>query len=161
ETGAGVCHTYVDRAANLEMALRIVNNAKTRRPTICNALDTVLVHRDVAATWLPLLASQWKDRVEMHADREAAAVLESAGARALAAAAPDWGREFLALIAAVKVVGSLDEALEHIRQYGSGHSDAIVTDDTQAASRFVAEVDSAAVFVNASTQFTDGGEFGL
>jgi glutamate-5-semialdehyde dehydrogenase len=161
ETGAGVCHTYVDRAANLEMALRVVNNAKTRRPTICNALDTVLVHRDVAASWLPLLASQWQNKVEMHADDEAAGVLESAGARTVKASAADWGREFLALVAGVKVVGSLDEALEHIRQHGSGHSDAIVTEDPQAATRFVNEVDSAAVFVNASTQFTDGGEFGL
>jgi len=161
ETGAGVCHTYIDRAANLEMALRIVNNAKTRRPTICNALDTVLVHRDVAAAWLPQLASEWKGRVELHADREAAALLESGGASIVAASTSDWGREFLALVAAVKVVGNLDEALAHIRQYGSGHSDAIVTEDTHAASRFLAEVDSAAVFVNASTQFTDGGEFGL
>jgi glutamate-5-semialdehyde dehydrogenase len=161
ETGAGVCHTYIDRAANLDMALSVVNNAKTRRPTICNALDTVLVHRAVAPAWLPLLAARWTDQVEMHADQEAASLLEAAGARPVAASGGDWGREFLALVAAVKVVGSLDEALEHIRQYGSGHSDAIVTEDPQAASRFVNEVDSAAVFVNASTQFTDGAEFGL
>jgi glutamate-5-semialdehyde dehydrogenase len=162
ETGAGVCHTYVDRAADPEMALRIVYNAKVRRPTICNALDTLLVHCDIAPTWLPKMAASWAQaRVEMHADPEAARLLQDAGASYVPAAAGDWGREFLSLVAAVKVVGSLDEALEHIRNHGSGHSEAIVTSDTRAASRFLNEVDAAAVYVNASTQFTDGGEFGL
>lgn len=162
ETGAGVCHTYVDRAADPEMALHIVYNAKVRRPTICNALDTLLVHREIAPTWLPKMAASWAQaRVEMHADPEAARLLQEAGVSCVPAPASDWGREFLSLAAAVKVVGSLDDALEHIRTYGSGHSEAIVTSDDRAASRFLNEVDAAAVYVNASTQFTDGGEFGL
>ena len=162
ETGAGVCHTYVDRAADPDMALRIVYNAKVRRPTICNALDTLLVHRTIAASWLPRIAAEWsKAGVEIHADPEASRLLDAAGAASVPAAAGDFGKEFLSLAAAVKVVGSLDEALEHIREHGSGHSEAIVTGDAQAASRFLSEVDAAAVFVNASTQFTDGGEFGL
>ena len=162
ETGAGVCHTYVDRAADPEMAVSIVYNAKVRRPTICNALDTLLVHRDIAQSWLPRMAAEWsKARVEIHADPEASRLLSAAGTASVPAAAEDFGKEFLSLVAAVKVVGGLDEALEHIRKYGSGHSEAIVTSDAQAASRFLNEVDAAAVFVNASTQFTDGGEFGL
>jgi glutamate-5-semialdehyde dehydrogenase len=162
ETGAGVCHTYVDRGADPEMALRIVDNAKVRRPTICNALDTVLVHRDIAASWLPKLAAKWAGgAVEMRAEPVAARMLQGAGPPAVLASEEDWGREFLSLVAAVKVVESLDEALDHIRKYGSGHSEAIVTGDPKAAARFLSEVDAAAVFVNASTQFTDGGEFGL
>ena len=162
ETGAGVCHTYVDRTADEEMALRIVYNAKVRRPTICNALDTLLVHRDIASRWLPRMAAEWsKAGVEIHADAEAARMLSAAGAASVPASAEDWGKEFLSLVAAVKVVGSLDEALEHIGEHGSGHSEAIVTQDEAAATRFLNEVDAAAVFVNASTQFTDGGEFGL
>jgi glutamate-5-semialdehyde dehydrogenase len=162
ETGAGVCHTYVDRAADPEMALRIVYNAKVRRPTICNALDTLLVHREIAPTWLPKIAAEWgRADVEIHADPEAARIFNSAGLAFVSASQDDWGKEFLSLVAAVRVVGSLDEALEHIRHYGSGHSEAIVTSDDRAAGRFLNEVDAAAVFVNASTQFTDGGEFGL
>ena len=162
ETGAGVCHTYVDRAADPEMALRIVYNAKVRRPTVCNALDTLLVHREIAASWLPAIAEEWKKAgVEIHADAEAARVLSDAGAASVPASPEDFGTEFLSLTAAVKIVGSLEEALEHIRTHGSGHSEAIVTGDARAASRFLKEVDAAAVFVNASTQFTDGGEFGL
>ena len=130
ETGAGVCHTYVDRGADPEMALRIVYNAKVRRPTICNALDTVLVHRDIASSWLPRAAAEFsKARVEVHADPEAARLLKAAGAGFVPASEEDWGREFLGLVAAVKVVDSLDGALEHIRTYGSGHSEAIVTGD--------------------------------
>ncbi|HTG89505.1 MAG TPA: glutamate-5-semialdehyde dehydrogenase [Vicinamibacterales bacterium] len=162
ETGAGVCHTYVDQSADQDMALRIVYNAKVRRPTICNALDTLLVHRDLAPAWLPKMAAEWgKAHVEIRADGESSRYLGSAGAPFVPAAAEDWGKEFLSLVAAVKVVGSLDEALDHIREYGSGHSEAIVTGDDAAAARFLNEVDAAAVFVNASTQFTDGGEFGL
>jgi glutamate-5-semialdehyde dehydrogenase len=162
ETGAGVCHTYVDRSADPEMALRIVYNAKVRRPTICNALDTLIVHRDLAPAWLPKMAAEWsKAGVEIRADGESSRYLSAAGAPFVPAAAEDWGREFLSLVAAVKVVGSLDEALDHIREHGSGHSEAIVTGDHEAATRFLNEVDAAAVFVNASTQFTDGGEFGL
>jgi glutamate-5-semialdehyde dehydrogenase len=162
ETGAGVCHTYVDRTADPEMALRIAYNAKVRRPTICNALDTLLVHRDIASRWLPMLASEWRSaNVEIRADSEAADILRGAGAPYTAASAGDWGREYLSLVAAVKVVGSLDEALDHIRTYGSGHSEAIVTSDEESRTRFLNEVDAAAVYANASTQFTDGGEFGL
>ncbi|MSO55323.1 MAG: glutamate-5-semialdehyde dehydrogenase [Acidobacteria bacterium] len=162
ETGAGVCHTYVDSTADPEMALRIVYNAKVRRPTICNALDTLLVHRQIASSWLPRMAGEWsKARVEIRADPEAAQMLNGAGAAYVAASPADWGTEFLSLVAAVKVVGSLDEALDHIRAHGSGHSEAIVTSDDRAAARFLNEVDAAAVFVNASTQFTDGAEFGL
>jgi glutamate-5-semialdehyde dehydrogenase len=162
ETGAGVCHTYVDRAADQGMAVGIVYNAKVRRPTICNALDTLLVHRDIAHTWLPKMATEWsKAGVEIRADSEASRVLGAAGAASVPVSTDDFGKEFLSLVAAVKIVGSLDEAIEHIRTYGSGHSEAIVTEDSQAAARFLNEVDAAAVFVNASTQFTDGGEFGL
>ena len=125
------------------MALRIVHNAKVRRPTICNALDTLLVHRDVAAVWLPrMAASLAQASVEIHADPEAARVLRAAGASSVPASPDDWGREFLSLVAAVKIVGSLDEAIDHIRTYGSGHSEAIVTADDQAASRFLNEVDA-------------------
>ena len=162
ETGAGVCHTYVDRAADQGMAVSIVYNAKVRRPTICNALDTLLVHREIAQPWLPRMAAEWsKAGVEIRADAEASRVLGEAGGASVPVSNDDFGKEFLSLVAAVKIVGSLDEALEHIRTYGSGHSEAIVTEDLQAASRFLNEVDAAAVFVNASTQFTDGGEFGL
>lgn len=162
ETGAGVCHTYVDRHADPEMALNVVFNAKVRRPTICNALDTLLVHRDLASDWLPQMAARWIDAgVEIRADRRAATILDARHIPHRSAADDDWGREFLALVAAVKVVDSIDEALQHIQRYGSGHSEAIVTSDEAAARRFVDEVDAAAVYVNASTQFTDGGEFGL
>jgi glutamate-5-semialdehyde dehydrogenase len=162
ETGAGVCHTYVDRTADPAMALQIVFNAKVRRPTICNALDTLIVHRDIAPSWLPQMAAEWsKARVEIRADAEASRMLTGAGAASIPASSEDFGKEFLSLVAAVKVVGSLDEALDHIRTHGSGHSEAIITGDAEAAERFLNEVDAAAVFVNASTQFTDGGEFGL
>lgn len=162
ETGAGVCHTYVDRTADPEMAARIAYNAKVRRPTICNALDTLLVHRDMAPTWLPQIAAQWASAgVEMRADEAASGVLTQAGIAHCPATDQDWGREFLALVAAVKVVDGLNEALAHIRRYGSGHSEAIVTGDDESAHRFVDDVDAAAVYVNASTQFTDGAEFGL
>lgn len=160
ETGAGVCHTYVDRAADLEKAVRIVYNAKVRRPTICNALDTVLVHADVAAQFLPLLAAEWaRAGVEMRCDPRALAILGPQ--RAIPARQDDWGKEFLALVAAVKVVDSLEEALDHIYTYSSKHSEAIITEDYSAAMAFLDRVDAAAVYVNASTQFTDGGEFGL
>ena len=161
--GIGVCHTYVDKAADLDMAVDIVHNAKVRRPSICNALDTVLVHADIAAAGLPLMAKELTGSgVELHCDNRALSILrlEALGS-ALPATEDDWGREFLSLIAAVKVVDSLEEALGHIDTYGSGHSEAIITEDDAAATRFLDEVDAAAVYVNASTQFTDGGQFGL
>jgi len=158
ETGAGVCHTYVDKAADPQMAARIVYNAKVRRPTICNAMDTLLIHSHIADTALPLIANELgKAGVELRCDPVALSIVPTAKP----ATDDDWGKEFLALIAAVKVVNSLDEALEHIARYGSGHSEAIVTNDESAARRFLNEVDAAAVYWNASTQFTDGGEFGL
>jgi glutamate-5-semialdehyde dehydrogenase len=161
ETGAGVCHTYVDASANLQMALQIVDNAKTRRYSICNALDTLLVHTTVAPAFLPLLIERWAGKgVELRADSRALSLLPP-DAPARRAEESDWGTEFLALVAAVRIVDDLDQALEHIARHGSGHSEAIVTDDLTAARRFEDQVDAAAVFVNASTQFTDGGEFGL
>ena len=161
--GIGVCHTYVDRSANLNMAVEIVHNAKVRRPSICNALDTVLLHSEVAAVGLPMIAKELTGSgVELHCDNRALSVLgPECSAAAIPANEDDWGREFLSLTAAVKIVDSLDDALEHIETYGSGHSEAIITEDDEAATRFLDEVDAAAVYVNASTQFTDGGQFGL
>jgi glutamate-5-semialdehyde dehydrogenase len=159
--GIGVCHTYIHGDADLEKALAIVHNAKTRRPTICNALDTVLVHRDVADRFLPVLAAQWEEAgVEMRCDPCALQHISDSPA-ARPAQPDDFGQEFLALRAAVKVVDGLDAAVAHIREYGSGHSEAIVTEGDAAAREFVNRVDAAAVYVNASTQFTDGGQFGL
>ena len=166
--GVGVCHTYVDRAADLDMAASVAFNAKVRRPYICNALDTLLVHSAVAGEGLPRIAAGLTSSgVELHCDNRALSILgpsdlSNDGAGSIQPAAEeDWGREFLSMAAAVKVVDSMDEALEHIETYGSGHSEAIITEDYSAAMRFLDEVDAAAVYVNASTQFTDGGQFGL
>ena len=161
--GVGVCHTYVDRDADTAMAARIVYNAKVQRPTVCNALDTVLVHSEAAARCLPEIAARLnRAGVEMRCDHRALSILGPAhGLNTVPAQPDDWGREFLALIAAVKVVDSLDDALGHIRTYGSGHSEAIVTQDEDAAQRFLNEVDAAAVYHNTSTRFTDGAQFGL
>ncbi len=161
--GVGVCHTYVDYPANLDDALKIAFNAKVQRPTVCNALDTLLVHSRAAQDLLPRLADSWgKAGVEMRADGRALALIGPEPPAAVQAASEDdWGQEFLSLVASVKVVDSLDEALEHIERFGSGHSEAIVTDDPAHAARFLDEVDAACVYVNASTRFTDGAEFGL
>jgi glutamate-5-semialdehyde dehydrogenase len=161
--GIGVCHTYIDRSADMTKAVQIAYNAKVQRPSVCNALDTLLVHAGVAERYLPLIAAEWaKAGVEMRCDERAFSILENESAlRLVPASDGDWGKEFLALIAAVKVVDSLDEALEHIEHYGSGSDEAIVTEDYSAANRFLNEVDAAAVYVNASTRFTDGGQFGL
>ncbi len=163
--GTGVCHTYVDRAADIDKAVRVVHNAKTRKFSVCNALDTLLVHQDVAEAYLAQIGRSWSESgVEMRCDEHSFRILNGAeiGDLKLEHAAPDdFGHEFLALIASVKVVDSLDNALAHIRRYGTGHSDAIITEDYSAAMRFVDEVDSAVVYVNASTQFTDGAQFGL
>ncbi|MBI4301418.1 MAG: glutamate-5-semialdehyde dehydrogenase, partial [Chloroflexi bacterium] len=161
--GIGVCHTYVDETADFDNAVAIAYNAKVQRPTVCNALDTLLVHRGVAEAFLPRMAQEWaKAGVEMHCDPRSLAVLHPLpGLKLAPATAEDWGKEFLALVAAVKVVDSVDEALEHIERFGSGHSEAIITEDYSAAMRFLTEVDAAAVYVNASTRFTDGGQFGL
>jgi glutamate-5-semialdehyde dehydrogenase len=161
--GIGVCHTYIDRAADVDMASDIVFNAKVQRPTVCNALDTVLIHAEIAPGCLPLIAGRLAAAgVELHCDHRALSILgPQTGANVLPATDEDWGREFLSLTAAIKVVDSLDDALGHIETYGSGHSDAIVTQDQDAADRFLEEVDSCAVYVNASTRFTDGAQFGF
>jgi glutamate-5-semialdehyde dehydrogenase len=161
--GVGVCHTYVDRSADVNKAVAIAFNAKVQRPTVCNALDSLLVHVDVAERCLPLVAAEWaKAGVEMHCDERALSILKSNPSLKLVPATDeDWGKEFLSLVAAIKVVNSLDEALEHIERYGSGHSEAIVTEEYQAAMRFLNQVDAACVYVNASTRFTDGSQFGL
>ena len=164
--GVGVCHTYVDKEADLDMALDIVFNAKVQRYSVCNAMDTLLVHSAVAPAYLPRMAGKFAQAgVEMRCDRRALSLIgpsNGSGAfQAIPASDEDWSTEFLALIAGVRVVDSLDDALDHIETYGSGHSDAIVTEDYSAAMRFVDEVDSSAVFVNCSTRFNDGGQFGL
>ena len=161
--GIGVCHTYIDRAADLDKAVAIALNAKTRKVSICNALDTIVVHADVAASFLPEMARAFAGKnVEMRGDERALAILREANAKHVVAAGPeDFDTEFLSLTAAIRVVDSLDEALEHIHVHGTGHSDAIVTEDYSAAMRFLDEVDSAVCYVNASTQFTDGAQFGL
>lgn len=157
ETGSGVCHVYVDKDANLSMAVKIVENAKVSRPSTCNAMETLLVHRDVAKEFLEMLAPVMdSDAVELRGDDEARAV------RAMKAADDDdWATEYNSLIMSVKVVGSLDEALSHIRRFSTHHSEAIVTENPDTAKAFQKAVDSAAVYVNASTRFTDGFEFGF
>jgi glutamate-5-semialdehyde dehydrogenase len=161
--GVSVSHTYVDRSADMAKAVAIAYNAKVQRPSVCNALDTLLVHADIAKSCLPKVAVEWaKAGVEMHCDEPAMAILKSDSSLKLKAAKDDdWGKEFLSLVAAVKVVNSLDEALEHIEHYGSGADEAIITEEYNAAMRFLNEVDAACVYVNASTRFTDGGQFGL
>ena len=158
ETGVGNCHAYVDAAADLDMAADIVYNAKCSRPSVCNAIETLLVHEKIAGEALPRIKSRLDEKqVELRGCQKARAILPGIAA----AAEEDWATEYNDYILAVKVVGSLEEALGHIARYSSGHSEVIVTEDYSAAQRFLEEVDSAAVYVNASTRFTDGGEFGL
>lgn len=163
ETGAGVCHTYVERTADLEKARDIVINAKVQRPSVCNALDTVLVDEVIADNFLPMLADEFRfHKVEVFADEKAFKILQNAGFEMLKKAEPsDFGREFLDYKCSVKVVSGIDEALDHIAKYSSKHSEAIVTEDMEKGERFLNEVDAAAVYINASTRFTDGGVFGL
>ena len=163
ETGAGVCHTYVHRAADLEKARDIVVNAKVSRPSVCNALDTILLDQDIAARFLPMLLPEFERwQVEIFADAPSLAILQQTGySRLQAAQAEDFGREFLDYKCSVRVVADLEEALEHIRQHSSRHSEAIVSEDEAACQYFMETVDAAAVYANASTRFTDGGEFGL
>jgi glutamate-5-semialdehyde dehydrogenase len=161
--GIGVCHTYVDKSADLNKAVAIAYNAKVQRPTVCNALDCILVHNEIAQAYLPAIATEWaKAGVEMHCDERAMDILKPVPSLKLVPATDeDWGKEYLSLKVAIKVVNSLDEVLEHIEKYGSGHSEAIVTEDHSVAKRFLNEVDAACVYANASTRFTDGGQFGL
>ena len=164
QTGTGICHVYVDKAADQEMALRIIENAKTSRPSVCNAEEVLLVHRDIAGEFLPRLKTLLTKRrqeaglppVELRADGPANAILQ-----AVPAGDGDFDTEFLDYILAVKLVEDVTEAIGHISEHHTGHSDCIVTEDPAAADLFTACVDSAAVYVNASTRFTDGGEFGL
>jgi glutamate-5-semialdehyde dehydrogenase len=167
--GIGVCHTYVDETADINKAVAIAYNAKVQRPTVCNALDCILVHNRIAQAYLPAIAKEWaKAGVEMHCDKRTMAILKANNVilnevknLLVPATDEDWGKEYLSLKAAIKVVDSLDEALEHIEKYGSGHSEAILTEDHSAAARFLNEVDAACVYANASTRFTDGAQFGL
>jgi glutamate-5-semialdehyde dehydrogenase len=156
--GDGNCHVYVDADADLDMAVSIVVNAKTQRPSVCNAAETLLVHQDVAADFLPRVAPSL-DGVELRGDEQTRAVLGAD--RVVEATEADFATEFLDLVLAVRVVPSLDAAIDHITRFGSGHSEAIVTGDLRAADRFTREVDAAAVLVNASTRFVDGEEFGF
>jgi glutamate-5-semialdehyde dehydrogenase len=158
ETGVGNCHVYVDETADVEMAVSIIDNAKTSRPSVCNAIETVLVHSKAAKAVLLAMGERLREKqVELRGCPRTREYLPWAKE----ATEEDWATEYLDYILAVKVVDSLEEALDHISRYSSGHSEAIITRDYQAAERFLQEVDSAAVYVNASTRFTDGGEFGL
>ena len=159
ETGEGNVHIYLDRSAPVEMAVDILLNAKTQRPSVCNTVETLLVHRDAEAA-ADVLAALAAAGVRLHADERVRAILP-AGIESHAAGEADWGREYMDLDLAVAMVDDLDEALEHIRRWSTGHTEAIITNDLANAERFIAEIDSAAVIVNASTRFTDGGELGL
>ncbi|MBX5436550.1 MAG: glutamate-5-semialdehyde dehydrogenase [Alicyclobacillaceae bacterium] len=167
ETGVGNCHVYVDASADLGMAEAIVINAKTQRPSVCNAMETLLIHERIAAQWLPVIArALWERGVEIRGCERTLAHLREAGVAApqgllAAATEEDWATEYLALILAVKVVGGVDDAIAHINRYGSQHSECIVAEDGEAAERFLSAVDAAAVYHNASTRFTDGFEFGF
>ena len=158
ETGAGVCHTYVDASANVEMASRIAYNAKVQRPSVCNAMETLLVHQAIADKFLPLMLSRFfAAGVEIHGD----AKVQSYSQQVISATVEDWFTEYGDLRLAVKVVSSLEEAMQHIATYSTGHSECIVTEDYSQAQKFQLGVDAAAVYVNASTRFTDGNEFGF
>ena len=161
--GVGVCHTYVDESASLDMAVDIVFNAKVQRPSVCNALDTMLVHVSAAPEYLPKIANAFAEAgVEMRCDTRSMSILGSReDVKITPAVEEDWDTEHLSLTAGVKVVDSLEAALDHILDHGTGHSEAIVTEDTSSATRFLNEVDSSAVMVKASTRIYDGGQFGL
>ena len=162
ETGVGNCHVYVDASANLDMALDIVINAKTQRYTVCNTAETVLVHRAVADAFLPMLAAAFAEHgVTVHGDSDFVAAANAAGAAAVAATDDDWAAEYYSLDMAAGVVDSIEDAISHIRRWTTGHTEAIVSDSATAIATFCNEVDAAAVMVNASTRFTDGGEFGF
>lgn len=159
ETGVGNCHVYVDKTADIEMAANIIFNAKTSRPSVCNAIETILVHQDIAAQALPVIKARLDEKnVEIRGCERTAKIL---GDCVVPATEQDYAVEFLDYIIACKVVNSIDEAMEHIAAYSTGHSECIVTSDYFCAEKFTATVDSAAVYVNCSTRFTDGGEFGL
>ncbi len=154
----GVCHTYVDATADIDMALAICENAKVQRPGVCNAMETLLVHKDIADAFLPKMIARFKEcGVELRGDE----TVQKFDVDVIAATEADWPEEYLELILAIRVVDSVDAAIEHINTYGSHHSDAIVTANAGAEKAFLAQVDSSSVYVNASTRFTDGAEFGM
>ena len=156
ETGTGICHIYVDKSADTDMALKIIDNAKTSRPSVCNAAEVCLVSRDIAADFLPKLAALFSGRVEIIGDSEVCSIISATPAEA-----EDFDTEFLDYKMAVAVVSDVKEAVKHISEHSTHHSDCIITEDKSAADFFTSSVDSAAVYVNCSTRFTDGGEFGL
>lgn len=162
--GIGVCHLYVDASADLDRSVDVIENAKVQRPSVCNAIDTILVNRAVAVEFLPQIAERMaRDGVELRASGRALDILrrDGRGATVVAAGPDDFDQEWMALVLGVRVVEDVDEAIAHIHEHGSEHSDGILTNDWRNATRFVNEVNSAAVFVNASTRFNDGGQFGL
>ena len=160
--GIGVCHIFVDDSADIAPALTVIVNAKTQRPSTCNTVETLLVHRDIAPTFLPALSQQMATSgVTLHADENVIALLTNGPAKLVPVKADEYDNEFLSLDLNVKLVDGLDDAIDHIRVHGTQHSDAILTRTLRHADRFVNEVDSSAVYVNASTRFTDGGQFGL
>lgn len=160
--GIGVCHIYVDQYIDFDKALPLIVNAKIQRPSACNSLETLLVHKSIAATFLPLLAEKMAEQnVTLHASRRAMSYLKSSLANVVEVMEEDYRDEWLSLDVNVEVVNDIDAAINHIREYGTAHSDAILTQSIQQADYFVQRVDSAAVYVNASTRFTDGGQFGL
>jgi glutamate-5-semialdehyde dehydrogenase len=162
ETGVGNCHVYVDADADIDKAVRILINSKAQRVSVCNAAETLLVHRDIAAAFLPVaMAAMGEAGITVHGDAAMMSAAEAAGVSNASATDEDWAAEYYSLDIAARVVDSLDEALAHIARWSSGHTEAIITDSQSAARAFVAGVDSAAVMINASTRFTDGGEFGF
>lgn len=162
ETGVGNCHVYVDEHADIDMAVRILLNSKTQRVSVCNAAETLLVHRGIADRFLPVaMAALLEAGVTVHGDSAMVAVAEAAGTPCAPVTDEDWAAEYYSLDIAAGIVDSLDDALAHIRRWSSGHTEAIVTDSQSAAQAFIAGVDASAVMVNASTRFTDGGEFGF
>lgn len=161
ETGTGICHVYVDKSAKLDMALDIIENAKTSRPSVCNAAEVCLVHKDVAEKFLPMLKERLCDKREINPVRLKLDPISAMIIEGEIAGEEDFDTEFLDYVLAVKVVSSKEEAVEHIRIHSTSHSEAIITEDSEARAYFTKNVDSAAVYVNASTRFTDGGEFGL
>lgn len=161
ETGAGLCHIYVDESADLSKAVPIIENAKTQRCSTCNTIETLLVHEKAAEELLPALSKVLsEDNVEIRADEQAYNIIKNSALDVKKATEEDWETEYLALILSVKIVKNIDEAIEHIDKYSTQHSEAILTENIENAEKFINEVDSAAVYINASTRFTDGGEFG-
>ncbi len=160
--GIGVCHIYVDRFAELDAALKVIVNAKKQRPSACNSAETLLIHQSIAEAFLPALSARMAEEgINLHADAKSLAALQAGPATVIAVQEADYHDEWLSLDLNVKIVADMEEAIAHIREYGTQHTDAILTRNTQSADQFVRQVDSSAVYVNASTRFTDGGQFGL